>query len=198
MCITQWEKRDVESHDTTLQTTSYTFPDANLIPTLVQQYFDHANILIPLLHRPSFEKDVGDQLYLRDQGFALVFLVVCSIGARYVDDPRVRLDGEGGGSAGWKWFNQLQMVRKSLWAAPSLHDIQMLAVRHLRSVQFNDVLMVFVQLAFIFLSSSSAPQACWSIAGIGIRYAQDVGAHRKKVYSSVPTPHEELWKRAFW
>lgn len=28
--------------------------------------------------------------------------------------------------------------------------------------------------------------------------AQDVGAHRKKVYTATPTIEEELWKRAFW
>ncbi|KAG5639399.1 hypothetical protein H0H81_002931 [Sphagnurus paluster] len=46
----------------------------------------------------------------------------------------------------------------------------------------------------------------WSLAGwkycdmgkVGIRKAQDVGAHRKKVYHSEPSVDEELWKRAFW
>lgn len=28
--------------------------------------------------------------------------------------------------------------------------------------------------------------------------AQDVGAHRKKTYTSKKTVEEELWKRAFW
>jgi hypothetical protein len=45
---------------------------------------------------------------------------------------------------------------------------------------------------------TSAPQACWTIVGIGIRLAQDVGAHRRKAYSHKPTVDEELWKRAFW
>lgn len=34
--------------------------------------------------------------------------------------------------------------------------------------------------------------------GIGIRYAQEVGAHRRKVYNRKPTVDDELWKRAFW
>ena len=50
----------------------------------------------------------------------------------------------------------------------------------------------------MFLQGSSAPQACWTIIGVGIRMAQDVGAHRKKVYNATPTVEEELWKRAFW
>jgi hypothetical protein len=50
----------------------------------------------------------------------------------------------------------------------------------------------------MFLHNSSAPQSYWSLIGIGIRMAQDVGIHRKKVFSSKPTVHEEQWKRAFW
>lgn len=54
------------------------------------------------------------------------------------------------------------------------------------------------QLTAIFLQGSSAPQASWTLIGVGIRMAQDVGAHRKKVYNAKPTVEEELWKRAFW
>lgn len=120
----------MDQHTNATSKIEYQFPDADLIPTLVREYFEEVNVLIPLLHRPTFEKEVVDELYLRDQGFAIVFLLVCAVGARYVDDQRVRLDGESdGASAGWKWFNQIQMVRKSVWAAPRLLDIQMITVR---------------------------------------------------------------------
>lgn len=36
------------------------------------------------------------------------------------------------------------------------------------------------------------------MVGIGIRLAQDVGAHRKKVYNTPHSVETELWKRAFW
>lgn len=38
----------------------------------------------------------------------------------------------------------------------------------------------------------------WTIISIGIIKAQDVGAHRRKVYGRQPTVEEELWKRAIW
>nr|VWO98984.1 Aspartyl proteinase [Ganoderma boninense] len=44
-------------------------------------------------------------------------------------------------------------------------------------------------------------QACAGtlpILSLGIRMAQDMGAHRKKMYSAAPTVEQELWKRAFW
>lgn len=51
----------------------------------------------------------------------------------------------------------------------------------------------------MFLHGSSTPQASWIIIGVGIRLAQDVGAHRRKVYNQAKrTVEDELWKRAFW
>ena len=55
-----------------------------------------------------------------------------------------------------------------------------------------------LQLAGSYLIGSSSPQACWNVVGIGLRLIQDVGAHRKKMYSPNPTVIDELWKRAFW
>ncbi|KAI6098340.1 fungal-specific transcription factor domain-containing protein, partial [Pisolithus croceorrhizus] len=56
----------------------------------------------------------------------------------------------------------------------------------------------WLELSSIYLQGTSAPQACWTIVGIGIRLAQDVGAHRRKVYNTSLTVEGELWKRAFW
>ena len=36
------------------------------------------------------------------------------------------------------------------------------------------------------------------MVGIGLRLAQDVGAHRRKVYNAPLSVESELWKRAFW
>lgn len=33
---------------------------------------------------------------------------------------------------------------------------------------------------------------------VGIRRAQDAGAHSKKIYRANPNADDELWKRAFW
>jgi hypothetical protein len=49
-----------------------------------------------------------------------------------------------------------------------------------------------------YLQGSSAPQFCWTLAGIGIRLAQGVGVHRRKVHDHTLTIDDELWKRAFW
>lgn len=48
------------------------------------------------------------------------------------------------------------------------------------------------------MQSSSTPEICWILVSIGVRFAQDVGAHRKKQHDAKPTVESELWKRAFW
>jgi Fungal specific transcription factor domain len=54
------------------------------------------------------------------------------------------------------------------------------------------------QLAVQYLLGCSAPQQSWVMIGIGIRVAQDVGAHRRKYKTENITVEDELWKRAFW
>jgi hypothetical protein len=36
------------------------------------------------------------------------------------------------------------------------------------------------------------------MVGVGLRLAQDVGAHRRRAPNGRPTVEDELWKRAFW
>ncbi|KAJ3505766.1 hypothetical protein NLJ89_g7247 [Agrocybe chaxingu] len=159
----------------------YHFPEPDLAEHLIDLYFEFVNLYLPLLHRPTFEKSVQDGLQHTNQSFASVYLLVCAVGSRFSADPRVRLDGiESYHSCGWKWFDQVQVVKKSLLSPPSLYDLQ------------------FYCLSVQFLQGSSAPQSCWTMVGIGIRLAQDVGAHRRKIHTRPVTAEDELWKRAFW
>lgn len=100
------------------------FPDEDLLIVLVDLYFEQCNIVFPLLHRPSMKRNIAEGLHYEDDGFATVLLVVCAMGSRLTDDPRVFLDPKTPLSAGWKWFSQVQVVRKSLFQSPTLHDVQ--------------------------------------------------------------------------
>jgi hypothetical protein len=106
----------------------FVFPESDLMLVLVDVYFRDMNSLFPLLHRPTFDRAIADGEHHRDSGFASVVLTVCAIASRMVRDPRVLLDGASGHSAGWKYFNQVPMARKSLLAPPSLYDVQTLCV----------------------------------------------------------------------
>ncbi|KAJ7334168.1 fungal-specific transcription factor domain-containing protein [Mycena albidolilacea] len=153
----------------------------NLAASLVDLYFAHINLLLPLLHRPTFARDLAAGLHLTNDGFAATYLLVCAIGARFSPDPRVLLDGNDNvHSCGWRWFQQLQPMRDPLGASPCLYDLQ------------------FSALLVIFLHGTSCPHACWTGVSVGIRMAQDVGAHRRKEATHQWTAEDELWKRAFW
>ncbi|KDQ52659.1 hypothetical protein JAAARDRAFT_183930 [Jaapia argillacea MUCL 33604] len=158
------------------------FPENDLLNSLVGIYFRTTNLMVPLLHYPTFRRCLQEGLHLRDWGFGSTVLGVCAVASRSSDDPRVFLEGTGGAelSAGWKWFSQIELARPPLLNPQTLYDLQMYC------------------LAAIYFQGSSVPHNAWVIIGMGLRLAQDVGAHSHKVYGATPTVEDELWKRAFW
>ncbi|THV06403.1 hypothetical protein K435DRAFT_816004 [Dendrothele bispora CBS 962.96] len=175
-----WQPNTWENTFIEVEHPSYSFPEDDLLHNLINEYFINVNVFLPLLHRPTFERAVAEKLHETNDMFAAVVLLVCAVASRYTQDRRVLLDGvDSWHSCGWKYFDQVQLVRKSLLAPPTLYDLQ------------------FYCLSVQFLQGSSAPHSCWTMVGIGIRLAQDVGAHRRKV-SRPMTVEDELWKRAFW
>jgi len=109
---------------------TYIFPDEDLIPWLIGAYFEQINCFLPLLHRQTFEKSVADGLHFTDPMFGAIFLLVCAHGSRFSHDPRVLAEGSNSlRSAGWKWFEQVNVLRKSLFKRTTLYELQMHAVR---------------------------------------------------------------------
>jgi hypothetical protein len=107
----------------------FVFPPDDLLATLVDEYFVRVNDFYPLLHRPTFERELADNLHRCDTGFASVVLLVCALAARYVHDPRVLVPGASEQSAGWDYFNQVQTVRRLILGTPCLYDMQWHCVR---------------------------------------------------------------------
>ncbi|KAF8800208.1 hypothetical protein BYT27DRAFT_7227519 [Phlegmacium glaucopus] len=176
--IPEWATKnpELEEHP------AYIYPDADLMPSLIDAYFVQFNPYLPLLHRPTFEKSVAEGLHLTDTGFGATLLLVCAHGSRYSDDPRVLADGSDTlRSAGWKWFEQVNAYRTSLYNRTSLYELQMHALH------------------ILFLQSSEIPDGVWAQVGLALRLSQDVGVHRLRRKKDVPpSAEDELWKRAFW
>ncbi|KAJ6542285.1 fungal-specific transcription factor domain-containing protein [Mycena vulgaris] len=172
------------------QSTVYTFPPADLAMHLIDLYFVHVNAYLPLLHRRTIERGLATGLHHRDDGFAAILLLVCAVASRWSNDLRVMVPGgtqgvgvsKPGGrlACGWGWFDQVPMVGNHLFGQPKLYDLQ------------------YCCLAGQFLVSSLAPGACWKLVGVGIRLAQEIGAHRRTLPVYKPSVERELWKRAFW
>lgn len=121
----QWEKPT----RSLVSTRHFVYPPTDLALELIDNYFRHANLYLPLLHRPSFDERVKENLHLTNLGFASVYLLVCCIGSKYSDDPRVKCDGqESCHSAGWRWFDQTVTPMKTPMAPATLYDVQSYAV----------------------------------------------------------------------
>ncbi|KAK0466105.1 fungal-specific transcription factor domain-containing protein [Desarmillaria tabescens] len=182
-----WEIRPWNNpHRYVPQGTHFRFPPGDLIPTLIDSYFMHFNTFLPILHRPTFDKSLREGLHYKNYQFGGVVLIVCALGSKYVDDPRVLMEGEQSKwSNGWKWAAQVTSRSRAFpsLAPPDLYYTQLCC------------------LLSEFYICSSSPQQSWTIVGIGLRIAQDAGAHRKKTTRNSPvknTVEAELWKRAFW
>lgn len=106
------------------------FPDPDLLSSLVELYFTYINPYIPLLHRPTLEKAIADGLHQREVQFAATVLLICAIGVRFSEDPRVTaVPYDHPKSLGWVWFYQSQEMHQSVLFKPSLHTIQAYCVR---------------------------------------------------------------------
>ncbi|KAF6759564.1 fungal-specific transcription factor domain-containing protein [Ephemerocybe angulata] len=161
----------------------YVFPEPHLLRDLVEEYFANSNIMLPLLHRPTFERSLRNGFHFVNDDFGGCVLAVCAIGSLYSRDPRVLLEGSGSEqSCGFKYFCQLRLVKDTFLRTPSLYDLQM----HV--------------LAAIFLrGSSDKMEKCWYIIGVSLRIAQGMGFHRKQKNGPEKiTVEGELRKRVFF
>ncbi|KAF9454031.1 hypothetical protein P691DRAFT_657228 [Macrolepiota fuliginosa MF-IS2] len=158
----------------------FVFPETDLLGELVALYFERFDVHVPLLHRPTFERDLANDLHLHDTGFGQVVLMVCALASRSTDNPRVMLPGDKTClSSGFKYFSQTQLLRNKLLEKPSLYDLQ------------------YYCLVIPYLMAS-LPQAAWNLVGFALRIAQERGAHRRRGEGYKPTVVDELWKRCFW
>ncbi|EKM58702.1 uncharacterized protein PHACADRAFT_193818 [Phanerochaete carnosa HHB-10118-sp] len=52
--------------------------------------------------------------------------------------------------------------------------------------------------ALTYVTTLAVPNSNYAVVGYGLRLAEDMGAHKRIAYGSVPTAKGELKKRAFW
>ncbi|KAJ7707151.1 fungal-specific transcription factor domain-containing protein [Mycena metata] len=170
--ILPWEK---EIHD---KRARYTYPEGDLIASLLELYFDNVHPTLPILHRPSFERSVAEGLHWSNMEFGGLLLSVLATASRYSNDPRVFVKGDRSLSSGWKFAKQLEIARKLF--EPTLYEIQMYSLMSIYSLGL------------------STPQISWLYLGLAIRFLQQRGEHRRKRDLSNLTVEDELWKRAYW
>ncbi|KAJ7637573.1 fungal-specific transcription factor domain-containing protein, partial [Mycena polygramma] len=151
---------------------TYRWPLQARLAELIELYFLHQNMYLPLLHRPFFERNIADGLHSRNDSFAATVLLVCAIASRWAVDPNITV------------YVSALSIR---------HQLCALVMTFVLPALTHDT-----QLAAQFLDGSCAPQASWNLVGLGLRAAQDIGCHRRIARIEVPTVERELYKRAFW
>ncbi|KAF7330158.1 Fungal-trans domain-containing protein [Mycena sanguinolenta] len=156
----------------------YVYPPNDLMDSLLRLYFTNVHPTLPILHRPSFERSVAQGLHLTNERFGGMLLSLLAVASLYSNDPRVLIDGHASLSAGWKFANQIWIVRKVF--SPTIYDVQMYC------------------LMTLYTCGASVPQNSWLYLGIGIRCLYHRGAHRRKPKGHKWNPQDELWQRAFW
>ncbi|KAJ7631674.1 hypothetical protein DFH06DRAFT_1140470 [Mycena polygramma] len=145
---------------------------------LIDIYFRHINPMFFLLHSPTFRAAVAEGKHLRDRTFGAVVLVVCALASRRSDDPEVLITPDAPvHSAGWKWFQQARPLQIAISSEISLYKLQLICV------------------SVMFLGGTARPRSSWILAGLGMRLAQEMGAHRRSRYSTGPRLEGELLKR---
>ncbi|KAF7363846.1 Fungal-trans domain-containing protein [Mycena sanguinolenta] len=157
----------------------YTFPPADLLRDLVDIYFKEVNIFTFILHRPTFEKSIADGLHLRNPEFGAVVLAACALASKHSPDKRVLLPSEQGElSAGWEWFRQIRRPFSGrVIKTASLYELQLCC------------------LCLAFQQTGSDLESTWLLCGVGILYAQDIGAHRINSSSTTASVEDEQLKR---
>ncbi|KAE9411256.1 hypothetical protein BT96DRAFT_983026 [Gymnopus androsaceus JB14] len=162
--ISPWEKETSERH-----TPKYHFPENDLLWSLISLYFEEVNIFLPILHGIFFKRHVAQGLHLYDPNFANNRSLVAS---RYSQDERVFVSPGSSLSSGWRYFEQVQMMRRSILEVPTLYELQFYC--------------------------TSSPSSSWTLVAVGIRFAEELGIHRRQPDGYKWTPLDEEKRRAFW
>ena len=146
----------------------FKFPPEDLIPQLVDAYFNRHNDYAPLIHRPTFDRSLAEGLHLRDEGFATLLLLVCALGARTSTDPRVLFEGYSNyHSAGFEWFKQ---------AADAFHVVK----RSLRLYDLQNTCVSTGTFAPCLFLSTRAAKAAFPLPSGGITSSKRMADHRHR------------------
>ncbi|KAM0754614.1 hypothetical protein T439DRAFT_321650 [Meredithblackwellia eburnea MCA 4105] len=172
----------------TSRSKSFPLPPPDLSKSLIDAYFEYINTLLPILHRPSFERALEAGLAEKDPSFRRLLFGVFALGCRFVDDSRipihellVNMDPASTGHVrGFAYFRSATGEYASHLVAPTLFDIQ------------GSVLSV------LWTMGGTTPIICWLRVGMSIRQAVDVGCHveHRSRWNLSPL-EDQLRKRAF-
>ncbi|EEB92917.1 hypothetical protein MPER_08500 [Moniliophthora perniciosa FA553] len=84
-----WEPQPWELLALSSDKATYVFPENDLLVSLISLYFSQVNCYLPLVHAPTFKRNIYEGLHYTDHKFGGMVLTMCALASRYSDDPRV-------------------------------------------------------------------------------------------------------------
>ena len=156
----------------------YTLPDRDLIKDLFDLFFTQLHPLMPIVHRPSLERDLATGRADKDSAFRGFVFTILAIASRFSNDPRVLADSGDPDTAG-DHFAAASRLYHQVYAA-SLINVQVMV------------------LTATFMHGAIGPGASWTVLGVAIRALQDIGLHQEKAYRGFSPYEQELRRRVFW
>ncbi|GAA6024756.1 hypothetical protein JCM10207_008887 [Rhodosporidiobolus poonsookiae] len=167
---------------------SMTLPPPDLAGKLVDAWFAQSASW-PMLVRQDFEDNIKRGLLQSDMSFRALYMAVCAIGSRFVDDPRLdpppsiysaAAPRETRIARGYTYFWSSCAAASTPLVSASLFDLQ------------ANVLQI------LWLLGSTGLLASWTAVGFAIRRAVDVGAHRESRTRWTASPlQDQLRRRTF-
>ncbi|GAB1519440.1 hypothetical protein RhiTH_002506 [Rhizoctonia solani] len=190
------------------------FPPDDLLASLVDLYFTRFNVILPLLHRPTFEAQLAQKLHWKDPSFAAVVLLVCANGSRFSDDTRVMPFYAEDIPPDMREFDAgvLFYLRGMSAIRDDLGICCVRAVTHFVTGQVDvcsmgvfpvDVLFEhqIMTLGAMYLTIGN-PSAVLVTTGVSLRLGMQRGIHRNawqgEVNTHNKTLNDEMWRRVFW
>ncbi|KAJ1028723.1 hypothetical protein NDA16_001889 [Ustilago loliicola] len=156
----------------------YTLPDRDLINDLFDVFFEQLHPLMPIVHRPSLERDLSTGRADKDSAFRGFVFTILAIASRFSNDRRVLADSGDPDTAG-DHFAAASRLYHQVYAA-SLINVQVMI------------------LTATFMHGAIGPGASWTVLGVAIRALQDIGLHQEKAYRGFSPYEQELRRRVFW
>ncbi|KAJ1038280.1 hypothetical protein NDA10_007647 [Ustilago hordei] len=156
----------------------YTLPDRHLVDALFDVFFEHLHPLMPIVHRPSLQRDLNAGRADKDSAFRGFVFTILAIASRFSNDPRV-LARSGDVDTAGDHFAAASRLYHQVYAA-SLINVQVMI------------------LTATFMHGAIGPGASWTVLGVAIRALQDIGLHQEKAYRGFSPYEQELRRRVFW
>ncbi|GAA5976642.1 hypothetical protein JCM11641_005649 [Rhodosporidiobolus odoratus] len=182
-------------------------PPQDLAVKLIEEAFRSMSNW-PLLVKKDFDENVRRGLVETDASFRALYLAICALGSRFVDDPRLyppsatsfanlsspptSTSDNGEFCSGGKPSDQLRMAKgwPFFWGACQAGPPPLLSAC-LYDLQANVVMT-------LWLLGSTGLITAWTAVGFAIRRAVDVGAHRENRLRWTSSPmQDQMRKRAF-